>query len=72
MAAATKNREQLHGDGRAYSYGVASGIKIYAGTLAMTNLAGYLIPANTTSGASTTQKYVGINVDFVSGYLVIV
>ncbi|KWT81147.1 hypothetical protein [Candidatus Magnetominusculus xianensis] len=66
MAALTKDRDTLRRDGKSIALGVATGKKIYKGSLVALDANGYAAPGAT----STTLKGIGMseeNVDNVNG-----
>lgn len=61
MAATTTGRDALYGDGRIYSYGVASGVIVYSGTIVHLGGGNYL--ASALAGSTTI---LGVCLDTVN------
>lgn len=62
MANTTQNRDSLVSDGIVYSYGVASGVELFAGTLGMVLGASSLL----TKAAAGTTQFVGVIEDYAN------
>lgn len=60
----TTDRDPLNGEGQIYSYGVASGVNLPAGTLTQLGPSGYLLAADINSGLSAgVNIYAGVLLD---------